>query len=121
MRAEVRRKLGLEAKSDRASHYGNTKEYREAALLPQGDLLKVAAEFPNISAKHEGGDIEDEKGRHTPRYPGLLPDEGRSLQFRRNGGLLTNYLDKHAAVNRTALALDGKGAVRHSGPAATST
>jgi hypothetical protein len=64
----------------------------------------------NISAKHEGGIPEIEKTREQPSdlldyfipkreiiAKGLMPK------------LLSNYLDKHEAVNRTARALTEKG------------
>ncbi len=111
MSAEVRRKLGLESEVRIEHHITETqKSIVRQPYCRRDDLLKVAAEFPNISAKHEGGDIEDEKGR---AHPSDILDYFRTKEEVCNSGemeaLLTNYLDKHAAVNRTALALTEKG------------
>ncbi len=74
------------------------------------ELVELADHVKNISAKHEGGDPEIEKTREHPSdileyfipkkdiiEKGLMPK------------LLSNYLDKHDAVNRTAKALTQKG------------
>jgi len=74
------------------------------------ELLEIADHVKNISAKHEGGDPKIEQTREHPSdildyfltkkdilEKGLMPS------------LLKNYLDKHAAVNRTAEALTKKG------------
>lgn len=111
MSAEVRRKLGLESEVRIEHHITETqKSIVRQPYCRRDDLLKVAAEFPNISAKHEGGDIEDEKGR---AHPSDILDYFRTKEEVCNSGemeaLLTNYLDKHAAVNRTAMALTEKG------------
>jgi len=73
-------------------------------------LLEIADHVKNISAKHEGGIPKVEEKRKHPSAildyfipkkeiveKGLMPD------------LLTNYLDKHDAVNRTAKALTERG------------
>jgi hypothetical protein len=74
------------------------------------ELLEIADRVKNISAKHEGGTPETEKTREHPSdileyfipkkdiiEKGLMPQ------------LLTNYLDKHDSVNRTARALTERG------------
>ncbi len=74
------------------------------------ELLEIADRVKNISAKHEGGIPETEKTREHPSdileyfipkkdiiEKGLMPQ------------LLTNYLDKHDSVNRTARALTERG------------
>jgi len=74
------------------------------------ELLEIADHVKNISAKHEGGIPEVEKTREHPSdildyfipkkeimEKGLMPK------------LLTNYLDKHDSVNRTARALTERG------------
>jgi len=74
------------------------------------ELLEIADHVKNISAKHEGGTPEIDKNREHPTdildyfmpkkdiiEKGLMPK------------LLNNYLDKHDAVNRTAIALTERG------------
>jgi hypothetical protein len=117
--AEVRRKLGLE--SDVRIEHHVTETYRSIVRQPycrRDDILDLAARVPNLSAKHEGGDLEDEKLRD---HPSDILDYFRSKSEICESGemdlLLMNYLDKHAAVNRTAEALTRKGlsfvAARH--------
>ena len=72
--------------------------------------MELADHVKNISAKHEGGIPEIDKTREHPSdildyfmpkkdiiEKGLMPK------------LLTNYLDKHNALNETAKALTKKG------------
>lgn len=117
--AEVRRKLGLE--SDVRIEHHVTETYRSIVRQPycrRDDILDLAARVPNLSAKHEGGDLEDEKLRD---HPSDILDYFRSKREICESGemdlLLKNYLDKHAALNRTAEALTRKGlsfvAARH--------
>jgi len=68
--------------------------------------LEVAKKVRNISAKHEGGIIETERSRKHPSdiLEYFLPKEeieGQGLM----PALEQNYLDKHAAIQRTATAL----------------
>jgi hypothetical protein len=109
--AEVRRKLGLES-AVRIEHHV-TETYRSIVRQPycrREDLLKVAANFPNISAKHEGGDLENEREK---AHPSDILDYFRSKEDVCSSGemdlLLANYMDKHAAVNCTAEALTRSG------------
>jgi hypothetical protein len=74
------------------------------------ELLDLASHIGNISAKHEGGEIETEQKRNHPsdileyflpkseiNEKGLMP------------ALTQNYLDKHESLNNTAKALTKKG------------
>jgi hypothetical protein len=90
-----------------------TEAYKSIVRQPYNrtnELLALADHVKNISAKHEGGIPEMEKTRDHPSdildyfipkkdivEKGLMPK------------LLTNYLDKHAALNETAKALTKKG------------
>ena len=109
--AEIRRKLGLESEVRIEHHI--TETYKSIVRQPycrREDLLKLAGKYPNISAKHEGGDPETEKER---AHPSDILDYFRSKDEVCKSGemdlLLANYLDKHAAVNRTAVALTREG------------
>jgi len=90
-----------------------TEAYKSIVRQPYdrlNELLEIADHVKNISAKHEGGVPTVEKTREHPSdildyfipkkdiiAKGLMPK------------LLTNYLDKHDAVNRTAKALTERG------------
>lgn len=74
------------------------------------DLLELASNVKNISAKHEGGEIHVEEKRDHPSdiLEYFLPKEELVEQ-----GLIDavtqNYLDKHESLNNTAKALTKKG------------
>jgi hypothetical protein len=90
-----------------------TETYKSIVRQPYDrldELLEIAGHVKNISAKHEGGIPKVEEKRKHPSAildyfipkkeiveKGIMPD------------LLTNYLDKHDAVNRTAKALTERG------------
>ncbi|MFA0889050.1 MAG: hypothetical protein ACC613_08150 [Synergistales bacterium] len=109
--AEVRRKLGFE--SDVRIEHHVTETYRSIVRQPycrREDVLKLAEKIPNISAKHEGGDVEDEKLRNHPSdILDYFREKREVCESNEMDLLLANYLDKHAAVNRTAEALTRKG------------
>jgi len=109
--AEVRRKLGFE--SDVRIEHHVTETYRSIVRQPycrREDVLKLAEKIPNISAKHEGGDVEDEKLRNHPSdILDYFREKSEVCESNEMDLLLANYLDKHAAVNRTAEALTRKG------------
>lgn len=109
--AYVRKNFGLED-IVRIEHH-ITETYKSIVRQPYDrldELLEIADHIKNISAKHEGGIPKTEEKRKHPSAildyfipkkeiieKGLMPD------------LLTNYLDKHDAVNRTAKALTERG------------
>jgi hypothetical protein len=74
--------------------------------LRRDELVQIAAEVPNISAKHEGGDPQIEQQRN---HPSDILEYFLAKQDVNAGGLMDalarNYLDKHDAVNNTADAL----------------
>ncbi len=105
--AEIRRKLGLEDKVRIEHHI--TETYKSIVRQPynrRDDLLEVARLYPNISAKHEGGDPEVEQ---TLDHPSDILDYFRDRDEVIASGemekLQKNYLCKHDATNRTAEAL----------------
>ncbi|HOI82172.1 MAG TPA: hypothetical protein PLK59_07770 [Synergistales bacterium] len=102
--ADIRRRLGLEDKVRIEHHI--TETYRSIVRQPYNrreDLLKVARVYPNISAKHEGGDPEVEQ---TIAHPSDILDYFRDKEEVIASGdmdnLKNNYLKKHDATNRTA-------------------
>ncbi|MGC9372610.1 MAG: hypothetical protein ACP5DY_04740 [Thermovirgaceae bacterium] len=109
--AEIRQQLGLEDKVRIEHHI--TETWKSIVRQPynrRDDLLKVAACYPNISAKHEGGEPDVEK---TLEHPSDILDYFRDKQEILESGemdlLEKNYLAKHDAVNKTAEALTRAG------------
>jgi hypothetical protein len=103
----VRKAFGFE-QNVRIEHH-ILESYRHIVRQPYDrleELLEVAKKVRNISAKHEGGMLETERSRKHPSdiLEYFLPKEeieGRGLM----PALEQNYLDKHAAIQRTAAAL----------------
>ena len=104
---EIRRDLGFE-QNVRIEHH-ILESYRHIVLQPYDrleELVEVARKVRNISAKHEGGVPQTEESRD---YPSDILDYFLPKQKIDEMGLMPalerNYLDKHAAVQRTATAL----------------
>ena len=74
------------------------------------ELPELASRVRNLSAKHEGADIDVETRREHPSdiLEYFLTKE-EILERGLMDALLRNYLDKHDAVNRTARMLTEKG------------
>jgi len=105
--SDIRSSLGLEDFVRFEHHILET--YKSIVKQPydrRDELLEIADKVANISAKHEGGEIEiEQKSTHPsdileyfiPRKDaedqGLMPH------------LTQNYMDKHTAINNTAKAL----------------
>ncbi|QEE15590.1 hypothetical protein DSAG12_01416 [Promethearchaeum syntrophicum] len=72
----------------------------------RAELVEVSAKVKNISAKHEGGDIEVEKSREHPSdiLEYFLPKE-EIMKQGLMGFLTRNYMDKHDSIKGTADAL----------------
>ncbi|KPK89888.1 MAG: hypothetical protein AMJ94_10970 [Deltaproteobacteria bacterium SM23_61] len=109
--AEVRKKLGLED-IVRIEHH-ITETWKSIVRQPYNrreELVQLADHVANIAAKHEGSEIETEKGR---AHPSDILDYFREKKEIEASGempaLLRNYLDKHDSVNLTARALTEKG------------
>jgi hypothetical protein len=90
-----------------------TEAYKSIVRQPYNrtsELVELADHVRNISAKHEGGIPETEKAREHPSdiLDYFLPKKD-ILEKGLMPKLLTNYLDKHDAVNETAKALTKKG------------
>ena len=105
--SRIRDALGL-TEAVRLEHHV-TEAYRSIVRQPydrRAELVAVAAEIPNLSAKHEGGDPEVEASREHPSdvTDYFIPEQevlARGLM----PALEQNYLDKHDALNRTATEL----------------
>jgi len=105
--SKLRRALGLEDKVRFEHHI--TETWKSIVVQPynrRDELVELAKIVPNISAKHEGGKIDVEKKREHPSdildyFMSKEDVEAKGLM----PALLTNYMDKHEAVNLTAQAL----------------
>ncbi|MBI5302041.1 MAG: hypothetical protein HY868_07875 [Chloroflexi bacterium] len=105
--AKLRRALGLEDKVRFEHHI--TETWKSIVRQPynrRDELVELAKVVPNISAKHEGGEVETEKCREHPSdildyFAAKADVEAKGLM----PALLRNYLDKHDSVNLTADAL----------------
>lgn len=103
----LRKALGLEDKVRFEHHI--TETWKSIVRQPynrRDELVALAGLVPNISAKHEGGEIAMEENREHPSdiLDYFLPKtevEARGLMPL----MLRNYLDKHDSVNLTAQAL----------------
>jgi hypothetical protein len=109
--AEVRRGLGFE--SDVRFEHHVTETAKSIVRQPydrRADIVAAAATVPNISAKHEGGDLEVEAQREHPSdiFDYFIPKE-KVVEDGLMPVLEENYLDKHAAVNHTAADLTRAG------------
>jgi len=102
--ASVRKLLGLESVVRFEHHITETQ--KSIVLQPYDrteELVDLAKDVANISAKHEGGIPEIDAGRDHPSdiLDYFLPKADIEAQ-----GLMSamerNYLDKHDALNRTA-------------------
>jgi hypothetical protein len=109
--AEIRRALGFEDVVRIEHHI--TECWKSIVAQPYNrreELVALADHVPNISAKHEGGDPEEDSGR---AHPSDILDYFRAKEEIESAGdmpaLLRNYLDKHNSVNRTARALTEHG------------
>lgn len=100
----IRRALGL---SDRVRfEHHITETYRSIVRQPynrRDELVEIAQTVPNISAKHEGGDLEVEQRREHPSdILEYFLSKKEILERGLMDILMQNYLDKHDAVNITA-------------------
>jgi len=117
--AQVRKSLGLEELVRFEHHITETwKSIVRQPYLRRDELVELAAQVPNIAAKHEGGDPEVEQTRARPSD--ILDYFRDKAEIEASGDMAhleRNYLDKHDALNRTARALTEHGlafvAARH--------
>ncbi len=109
--AAIRHALGLE-KNVRFEHH-ITETQKSIVIQPYDrtdELVQLAGRVANVSAKHEGGIPEIDTAREHPSdiLDYFIPKAEIEAQ-----GLMDamerNYLDKHVAVNRTAVRLTENG------------
>jgi hypothetical protein len=113
--AAVRRELGFEDVIRFEHHIVET--WRSIVRQPydrRSELVEVSRRVKNISAKHEGGDVEVERGTearggHTSDILDYFRDKDEIAASGDWDALTRNYLEKHDAVNRTARALTENG------------
>ena len=108
---KIRRAMGL-TNIVRFEHH-ITETYKSIVIQPynrRDELVEVAKDVSNISAKHEGADPEIEVKREHPSdiLEYFLPKE-EILKQGLMEKLERNYPDKHDALNRTAEALTKAG------------
>jgi hypothetical protein len=109
--SRIRRALGLE-KNVRFEHH-ITETWKSIVRQPynrRAELTAVAKEVPNISAKHEGGEIEAEE---RLEHPSDILDYFMAKEDVEKHGLMAalerNYIEKHISLNLTADALTEAG------------
>ena len=107
----IRRELGLE-KFVRFEHH-ITETWKSIVRQPynrRDELMELATAVPNISAKHEGAEAEVEETREHPSdiLDYFVPEKDHIANGVRDA-FCQNYLDKHAALNKTARELTEKG------------
>ena len=109
--SDIRKSLGLEDFVRFEHHILET--WKSIVIQPydrREELLEIAPKVKNISAKHEGAEIEVDSKRKHPSD--ILDYFTPKNDFEKNGlipAITQNYLDKHAAINNTARALTEKG------------
>ena len=100
----AREALGLRSEVRFEHHV--TEAYKSIVRQPyerRAEVVEIAAEVPNISAEHEGGDPAVEASRkHRSDILDYFISENVIEAAGAMDALQRNYLDKHAALNHTA-------------------
>jgi hypothetical protein len=108
---KIRNSLGLESFVRFEHHILET--WKSIVIQPydrRDELLEIASKIKNISAKHEGAEVDVDSKREHPTdildyfRPRKEIEEKGEMDF-----MIQNYLDKHNAINNTARALTEKG------------
>jgi hypothetical protein len=109
--AEVRKALDLEDVVRFEHHI--TETYKSIVRQPYDrtdELVELAAQVANISAKHEGAGPEiDQTREHPSDILDYFRDKKEIMAAGEMAYMERNYLDKHDALNRTARALTENG------------
>ena len=109
--SRVRKALGLEANVRFEHHI--TETWKSIVRQPynrRDELMEIAPTVPNISAKHEGGEVDVDGKRDHPSdildyFVPRADIEAQGLME----AMTRNYLDKHESVNITARELTERG------------
>ena len=108
---KIRNSLGLESFVRFEHHILET--WKSIVIQPydrRNELLEISQKVKNISAKHEGGEVDIDSKREHPTdildyfRPKKEIEEKGEMDY-----MIQNYLDKHQAINNTARALTEKG------------
>lgn len=109
--AQFRQALGFEDVVRFEHHITETwKSIVRQPYLRRDELIEIAPQVANISAKHEGGDPITEQAREHPSdILDYFRDKAEIIEAGEWDALLRNYLDKHDSLNATACALTEHG------------
>jgi bifunctional DNA-binding transcriptional regulator/antitoxin component of YhaV-PrlF toxin-antitoxin module len=109
--AELRNALNLE-KQIRFEHHV-TETWKGLVIQPydrRQEVIELAQTVPNISAKHEGGEVEVERSRLRPsEIQDYYRTKAEIIASGEWEALRLNFLDKFESVNITARALTERG------------
>jgi hypothetical protein len=109
--SKIRKSLGLEDFVRFEHHILET--WKSIVIQPydrRDELLEIASKVKNISAKHEGGEVEvDSKRDHPSDILDYFRPRDEIMEKGDMSHVIQNYLDKHEAINNTARALTEKG------------
>jgi len=109
--AQFRKILGFEDVVRFEHHITETwKSIVKQPYNRRDELVEIAGQVPNISAKHEGGDPEIDSAREHPSdILDYFRDKSEIIETGDWDAMLTNFLDKFDATNRTAWELTENG------------
>ena len=109
--ARIRKSLGFEKEVRFEHHIVETwKSIVRQPYNRRDELVEVARDVPNISAKHEGGEVESEQNlEHPSDILEYFLTKEEIEQKNLMPALERNYLEKHASVNLTSDALTRAG------------
>ncbi len=109
--AQFRQALGFEEVVRFEHHITETwKSIVKQPYNRRDELVQLAGHVANISAKHEGGDPDEDQNREHPSdILDYFRDKTEIIAAGDWGHLEQNFLDKLAATNRTAWALTEQG------------
>lgn len=109
--AELRKALGLETQVRFEHHV--TETWKGLVIQPydrREEVLGLAQTVPNISAKHEGGEVDVERSRARPsEIQDYYRAKAEIIESGEWEALRLNFLDKFDSMNITARALTERG------------